>query len=117
MDDRTPEKTDAANPKPQLNNPNNSRWESDRWMRKGDHIRLKEVKLAYNFGDKFKQQTGVKNLVLYVKGFNMWTHAFDKNLNFDPESVENAWSFEGKGVFNYTTPIIKSLSIGMSLDF
>ena len=47
----------------------------------------------------------------------MWTHAFDKNLNFDPESVENAWSFEGKGVFNYTTPIIKSLSIGMSLDF
>ena len=117
MDYWTPENTDAANPKPQLNNPNNSRLESDRWMRKGDHIRLKEVKLAYNFGDKFKQQTGVKNLVLYVKGFNMWTHAFDKNLNFDPESVENAWSFEGKGVFNYTTPIIKSLSIGMSLDF
>ncbi|STD52870.1 SusC/RagA family TonB-linked outer membrane protein [Empedobacter falsenii] len=117
MDYWTPENTDAANPKPQLNNPNSSRLESDRWIRKGDHIRLKEVKLAYSFGDKFKQQTGVKNLTLYAKGFNLWTYAFDKDLNFDPESISNAWSFMGKGVFNYTTPIMKSFSIGMSLDF
>ncbi|MGU9938587.1 SusC/RagA family TonB-linked outer membrane protein [Empedobacter brevis] len=117
MDYWTPENTDAVNPKPQMNNPNSSRLESDRWMRKGDHIRLKEVKLAYSFGDSFKQQTGIKNLTFYVKGFNLWTHAFDKDLNFDPESIVNAWSFQGKGVFNYTTPIIKSVSLGMSLDF
>ena len=117
MDYWTPENTDAANPKPQLNNPNESRLESDRWVRKGDHIRLKEIKLAYSFGDKFKQQTGVKNLTFYAKGFNLWMYAFDKELNFDPESIVNAWSFQGKGVFNYTTPIIKSVSIGMSLDF
>ena len=117
LDYWTESNPNAANPKPQLTNPNSSRLESDRWVRKGDHIRLKEVKLAYSFGEKFKQQTGVKNLTLYAKTFNIWTYAFDKNLNFDPESIENAWSFQGKGVYNYTTPIIKSVSIGMSLDF
>lgn len=117
MDYWTPENTGAANPKPQLNNPNGSRLESDRWIRKGDHIRLKEIKLAYSFGDKFKQQTGIKNLTIYAKGFNLWTYAFDKDLNFDPETIVNAWSFQGKGVFNYTTPIIKSVSLGMSIDF
>lgn len=117
LDYWTETNTGAANPKPQLNNPNNSRLDSDRWIKKGDHIRLKEVKIAYSFNSKFKEQTGVKNLTLYAKGTNLWTYAFDKDLNFDPESNENAWSFWGKGIFNYTTPIIKSVSIGMSLDF
>lgn len=117
LDYWTESNTGAANPKPIDGNPNQSRLESDRWVKKGDHIRLKEVKLAYAFGDKFKKDTGVKNLTIYAKGFNLWTYAFDKDLNFDPESIENAWSFQGKGAFNYTTPILKSISIGMSLDF
>ena len=117
LDYWTESNTGAPNPKPIDGNPNISRLESDRWMKKGDHIRLKEVKVAYTFGDKFKKDTGVKNLTIYAKGFNLWTYAFDKDLNFDPESIENAWSFKGKGVYNFTTPILKSISLGMSLDF
>lgn len=92
---------------------------STRWLYKGDHIRLKEVKLAYSFGNLFKDQLGVDGLTIYVKGNNVWTWVKDKSLNFDPESarggMDPAWV--GKGIYDNTTYIMKSWSFGVSIDF
>jgi len=92
---------------------------STRYLRDGDHIRLKELKLAYSFGDIFKKATGIDNLTVYVKGVNMWTYVFDDKLTFDPESNSNAYgySWQGKGVYDYTSPLMKSYSLGVSIDF
>ncbi len=91
---------------------------SSRWIYKGDHIRLKELKLAYSFGDKFKQQTGLENLTIYAKGVNLWLWAFDKDLTFDPESNSNAASgWRGKGLYDNTSPVMRSVSLGVVLDF
>ena len=90
---------------------------SSRWLYKGDHIRLKEIKLAYSFGNMFKDQLGVDGLTIYVKGNNVWTWVRDKSLNFDPESAMGGAGWAGKGVYDNTTYIMKSWSFGVSIDF
>ncbi|MBQ0148709.1 MAG: SusC/RagA family TonB-linked outer membrane protein, partial [Flavobacteriaceae bacterium] len=117
-DSWTPENTNATNPIQTWGNGTNSRSASSRYLKDGDFIRLKELKLAYSFGDKLKD-SGISNLTIYLRGQNLATWVFDKTLTFDPESNSNAYSYgwQGKGVFDYTSPIMKSYSIGVSVDF
>lgn len=118
-DSWTPENPNASNPIQLYGNSTNSNSVSSRWLRDGDHIRLKEAKLAYSFGDLFKRATGVDNLTVYVKGTNLWLWAFDDKLNFDPESNTNAYGggWQGKGLFDYTAPVMRTVSLGVSIDF
>lgn len=123
-DSWTPTNTNASNPKQVIGAVNStgsasgSQNPSSRWLRDGDHIRLKEIKLAYSLGETAKR-IGIDNLTIYVKGNNVWTYAFDKDLDFDPESNSNrqTYQWQGKGVFDYTSPIMKSYSLGLSIDF
>ncbi len=121
-DSWTPENPNATNPIQNADNgPNGATTHapSTRWMRDGDHIRLKEAKLAYSFGDLLKNSVGIDNLTVYVKGVNLWIYTFDDRLNFDPESNSNAYggSWQGKGLYDYTSPLMRSISLGVSLDF
>lgn len=114
----TPDNRNASNPKPVAGHSSETELLSDRWVRKGDHIRLKEVKLAYKFNDLFRTSTGLDNLTIYMKGVNLWLYRFDKKLDFDPESNSNAYGgAAGKGLYDFTSPIMKSISFGVSLDF
>ena len=117
-DSWTPSNTTASNPIQLLNNPSNAAGPSTRWMRDGDHIRLKEAKLSYSFGNVLKD-AGVDNLTLYLRGVNLWLYTFDKTLTFDLEANSNAAgaSWAGKGLYDYTSPIMRSVSFGVSLDF
>lgn len=117
-DSWTPTNTTASNPIQLLNNPSNAAGPSTRWMRDGDHIRLKEAKISYAFGNILKD-SGITNLTVYVRGTNLWLYTFDKNLTFDPEANSNAAgpSWEGKGLYDYTSPLMRSFSFGVSLDF
>ena len=107
----------AANPKAIVGNPSTSRLESSRFINKGDHIRLKEMKLAYSFGSLFKETTGLNNLTIYVRGTNLLTYAFDKDLDYDPESNSNAWSWLGKGRYWYASPVLRTMSMGIQVGF
>lgn len=120
----TPDNPNASNPKPIAGGISHngtttaSSGPSSRWIFKGDHIRLKEAKLAYSFGDKFKTQTGIDNFTVYVKGVNLWLYAFDDKLTFDPESNSNAaGGWRGKGLYDNTSPIMRSISLGFTIDF
>lgn len=118
-DSWTPENPNASNPIQVLQNSTGSNLTSTRWLRDGDHIRLKEAKVAYSFGDMFKRAVGVDNLTVYVKGTNLYMWAFDDKLDFDPESNTNAYGggWQGKGQFDYTAPIMRTISLGVSIDF
>lgn len=119
-DSWTPTNTGASNPiqLPTSENPTNAAGPSTRWMRDGDHIRLKEARLNYSLGPVLKD-AGVDNLTIYLRGFNLWLYTFDKSLTFDPEANSNAAgaSWQGKGLYDYTSPIMRSISLGISLDF
>lgn len=105
------------NPKQVIGNPNSSRLESSRFLNKGDHIRLKETRIAYSFGEIFKNATGINNLTIYARATNLLTYAFDKQLNYDPESTSNSWSWVGKGRYWYASPVIKTISFGVQVGF
>jgi len=111
------ENHNAAYPMALLGNPSESRLESSRFVNKGDNIRLKELKLTYSFGDLFKSSTLVNNLSIYFRGTNLWTYAFDKELKYDPESNSNSWSWIGKGRYWYSSPVLRTYSLGIQIDF
>jgi len=111
------ENYNANNPKATVGNPSNSRLESDRFMRKGDHIRVKEMKISYSFGNLFKESVGLNNLTIYLRGTNLLTWAFDKGLNYDPESNSNSWSWLGKGRYWYASPVLRTMSLGVQVGF
>ena len=105
------------NPKAIIGNPTSSRLESSRFLNKGDHIRLKEMKIAYSFGELFKNSTGINNLTIYARGTNLFTYVFDKELNYDPESTSNSWSWIGKGRYWYASPVLRTVSMGIQIGF
>ena len=107
----------ASNPKAIVGNPSTSRLESSRFINKGDHIRLKEMKLAYSFGSQFKESVGINNLTIYLRGTNLLTYVFDKDLDYDPESNSNAWSWLGKGRYWYASPVLRTMSMGIQIGF
>ena len=72
-------------PKYIYGNTNNSNAESSRWYYKGDFIRLRELTLSYQIPKKLTQKAKMDNVQFYVRGTNLWTKAFDKNIPFDPE--------------------------------
>jgi TonB-linked SusC/RagA family outer membrane protein len=111
------ENYNASNPRAVVGDPNTGRLESSRFVNKGDHIRLKEMKIAYSFGELFKKSTGINNLTVYVRGTNLLTYVFDKDLDYDPESNSNAWSWVGKGRYWYASPVIRTMSMGVQIGF
>lgn len=116
-DSWSPNNPNALHPIQAAGNGSGTEGLSTRWLYKGDHIRLKEVKLAYSFGDMFKKQLGMDGFTIYVRGNNIWTWVKDKNLNFDPESAMGGAGWAGKGVYDNTSFIMKSWSFGVSIDF
>ena len=111
------ENYNASNPRAVVGDPNTSRLESSRFINKGDHIRLKEMRIAYSFGSLFKQSTGINNFTIYLRGTNLATYAFDRDLDYDPESNSNAWSWVGKGRYWYSAPVLRTMSMGIQIGF
>ncbi|RZK68877.1 MAG: TonB-dependent receptor, partial [Pedobacter sp.] len=110
------ENFNASNPRAVIGNPSTSRLESSRFINKGDHIRLKEMRFAYSFGSLFKETTGINNFTIYLRGTNLLTYAFDKDLDYDPESNSNAWSWKGKGRYWYASPVLRTMSMGVQIS-
>lgn len=59
---------------------------SDRLLFKGDYIRLRNVQLAYRITAKsITERLHVNSINVYVRGTNLWTKRYDKNILNDPE--------------------------------
>jgi TonB-dependent starch-binding outer membrane protein SusC len=97
-------------PKYEFGSTNNSNAFSTRFLYKGDFIKLRNLTVGYNLNNKLTSKLGIAGLRLYVRGTNIWTKTYDKNLTIDPEQGVN--SFSNLNVF-YT----KSLTAGVNLTF
>ena len=83
---------------------------SSRYFYKGDYIRLRNLTLAYQLPKKMLQSVKLDNAQVYLRGTNLWTKAFDKNLTFDPEQPIN-------GTNDLQVLLQKTFSIGLNLNF
>ncbi|HEV2831949.1 MAG TPA: TonB-dependent receptor [Hanamia sp.] len=91
-------------------NSNNSNAESSRWYYKGDFIRLRDLTLAYQFPKSLLDKIKLDNVSFYVKGTNLWTKTYDKNLSFDPEQGFN-------GTNDLQVFIQRTISVGTKIGF
>lgn len=99
----------GVNPKPIAGNTTDSATAlSDRWLERGDYLRVKDVTLSYSLPQKFLERISVKGLKVYVSGLNLYCF---NDVNFwDPEvGVTGA----GAGVY----PLTKSFVGGIEISF
>lgn len=83
---------------------------SSRHLYDGSYIRLKDVVFGYNLPKSATKSIGLDAVTLTMRGTNLWTYTFDKDLKFDPEVSVNGYS-------SVTTPPVKSIMFGVSLQF
>ena len=89
-------------------NNNNSNAESSRWYYKGDFIRLRDLTLSYQLPASALSHAKISSLSFYIRGTNLWTKAFDKNITFDPEQGFN-------GTNNLQVLIQKNVAFGVRI--
>ena len=92
------------------NNTNNSNAEASRWYYKGDYIRLRDLTLSYQLPNSVTGKAKLENVLFYVRGNNLWTKAFDKNITFDPEQGFN-------GTNDLQVLIQKTITVGLTFGF
>lgn len=90
-------------------NTTNSNQFSTRFIYNADYIRLRNISLSYNLPKSWLTPIKVNNLSIFVRGTNLWTYAFNKDLPFDPEQGKN-------GVFNDTSPQLKTYVFGVNIS-
>ncbi len=90
----------------------NTRATSSLWIEDGSYIRLKNLKLSYDFPDKWLKHLYVKELNVYcmLQDYFTWT----KYSSFDPEMAASGYNY---GMDNNNYPRSKSMLIGLNLNF
>ncbi|MFL5740370.1 MAG: SusC/RagA family TonB-linked outer membrane protein [Flavisolibacter sp.] len=82
---------------------------STRYLYKGDFIRLRNVTLGFDLPLKMAQKAHLASARIYVRGTNLWTKTFDKNLTMDPEQP-----ISGLSDLQFFIP--KSYTVGLTLQ-
>lgn len=119
----TPDNPNADNPIQVYPNASKTNEPSSRFLRKGDHIRLKDVKFSYTFTKSFLGDIGIEDITIYVRGTNLITWAFDSKLKSDPDSYSSSANhdgypdFYGKGYYDFSSPIMRTYSFGINVNF
>ncbi len=99
----------GVNPKPVAGNASNSNdFTIDRWLQRGDYLRLKDVTLSYSLPQAALQKLHLKGLRVYVSGLNLYT--FSDVTAFDPEAGTT-------GVVAAAYPFAKTVMGGIELTF
>lgn len=105
----TPGRTDIATaPRFSQNSKEHNYKNSSLWVRDASYLRLKNVKVGYNFQDKPLLKTlGISAVQLFVSGYNLLT--FDKIKYMDPEANPDK--------DNNSYPITQTYNLGVNVTF
>jgi hypothetical protein len=96
-------------PRYDFNNATNSNAPSTRYFYKGDYIRLRNLALRFEMPASILKRMMLSRLSFYVRGTNLWTKAFDKNITMDPEQ-----SIDGTNDLQFFIP--KSITVGLNIE-
>ncbi|MEC5143430.1 SusC/RagA family TonB-linked outer membrane protein [Chitinophaga sp. 212800010-3] len=78
---------------------------------RGDHIRLQNVSLGYDFKDiPLAKRLGVTKLNVYARATNLWLKTFDDRLPFDPEVNYSGYDYQN--MLKY-----KTFTLGVNVGF
>ncbi|MDP4263916.1 MAG: TonB-dependent receptor [Bacteroidota bacterium] len=83
---------------------------STRFLYKGDFIRLRNVSIGYTAPTRLVEKLHLSSFNFYIRGTNLWTKVYDKNIPFDPEQNINSQS-------NLNVFYNKSVTVGVNIGF
>jgi TonB-linked SusC/RagA family outer membrane protein len=87
------------------------------FLHKNDYVRLKTAQLGYTVHSKGIQNAGIRNLRVYVSGYNLLTYSPEMK-EFDPELGANTNAREGAAyVSGNTYPLQRVVSVGLTVGF
>ena len=85
---------------------------SDRYIEKGDYLRLQYIQFSYDFDAKKLKKYGINQLKLFASMDNLW--CWTKYTGIDPDVAQDRW---GQSVDNNKTPRPKSFTCSINLGF
>lgn len=109
----TPENTNTSMPRITPDDPNVNSRASNRWLEKGDFLRLKNVQLGYTLPNEWTQKVGIERIRMYVSGQNLLT--FTSYSGLDPEIGRS--SVRNIGVDGSFYPMTKTYLFGAQVSF
>lgn len=94
--------------------------QTDKYLHKGDFIRLRNLQLAYNLPASFVQRIGMQNLRIYLSAQNLLT--FTKYPGLDPEVIAADASAQNRNLIQgvagiHMLPQTRTFSAGISVTF
>jgi len=92
---------------------------STRFLEKADYIRLRNMVVGYTLDNKVAKKLHMNSLRFYVRGTNLFTKTYDKNLTLDPEigGSGSTGSSTSLGTNNLNIFYNKALTAGLSITF
>ncbi|NCC10005.1 MAG: TonB-dependent receptor [Bacteroidia bacterium] len=109
----TPNNTSTSVPRAIYNDPNGNLKESDRFLEKGDFIRLRQLQIGYTLPKALMQKVFIEKLRFYVSGENLFTiTGYD---GVDPEFSRT--SVLNTGIDKLIYPFTRSFAVGAQLSF
>lgn len=90
---------------------------SDRLLKSGDFMRLRDVTLSYTLPSTWIESAKLSNVRVYLRGSNLWTWVKDDTLPFDPEAGTSEVAGGTQGVTNFDVFIPKTFSFGINVGF
>ena len=89
-------------------------YKTDTWMLSNDHLRLKNLEIAYSFNPSapFMKSAGLSQLRVFSNANNIFT-LFDKMKKYgiDPETKD------GLGTISYVFPLTRTVVFGFQITF
>jgi len=115
MDYWSPENTDASQPRliSSISHPNIMI--SDRYVEKGDYVRLQNITLGYTLPSNLASQINLSKLRLYVSAQNLLT--ITDYTGYDPEIGSFNQNVLLSGIDNGRYPTPRTFIFGVNLDF
>lgn len=107
----TPEKGQDAT-FPRLSTTLGQRWnklDSDFWTKDASYLRLKNAEIGYNFSPGLLNNIGIRNMRVYVNGYNLLTFSNLNKYSLDPEQDTKAG--------NTDYPVVSVYNFGINLTF
>lgn len=113
LDAWTPTNTDTDVPRAVYQDPNGNMKESDRYLEKGNFVRLRQLQLGYTLPADLTRKIYVEKLRFFVSGENLFTiTGYD---GVDPEFSRS--SVLNTGIDKLIYPFTRSFTVGAQLTF
>jgi len=95
---------------------------SDRFLQKGDYIRLRSIQLGYTIPKRFTDVLALDSVRIYAAGTNLWTYApeykGDPEVGIGSGETQTAGAGTIPGEFSlYSYPTTATIAVGFDIQF